>query len=124
MISLENLEAFRELYGFVASDDVLRAVSLMIHNAAKEVGKAEDFLGHLTVAEFILVASTETIPALSERILSRLGQSLDYFYPIRDREEAVNWENRLAIKTAQISSCAGVFQTPDELKKELLRLKK
>ncbi len=124
MVSLENLEEFRELYGFVASDDVLRAVSLMIHNAAKEVGKAEDFLGHLTVAEFILVASATTIPTLLERILSRLEQSLDYFYPIRDREEAVNWQNRLTVKTAQISSCAGVFETSDELKKELSRLKK
>jgi len=124
MVSLENLEAFRELYGFVASDDVLRAVSLMTHNALREIGNAEDFLGHLTAAEFILVVSSTTIPALLERILSRLEQSLDYFYPIRDRDEAANWQNRLAIKTAQITSCAGVFQTSDEIKKELLRLKK
>ena len=36
IVSLENLEIFREAYGFVASDDVLRAVSLMVHNAMKE----------------------------------------------------------------------------------------
>jgi len=29
IVSLENLENFRETYGFVASDDVMRAVSLM-----------------------------------------------------------------------------------------------
>ncbi len=124
LVSLENLEAFRELYGFVASDDVLRAVSLMIHNAMREVGNASDFLGHLTAAEFMLVVSPDTILALAERVVSRLEQSLDYFYPIRDRDEAVNWHNRLAIKTAQITSCAGAFKTPKEIKEKLLSLKK
>ncbi len=125
LVSLENLDAFRELYGFVASDDVLRAVSLMIHNAMREVGSADGFLGHLSASQFILVVSASTLPALSERIISRLEQSLDYFYPIRDRDAAINWHNRLAIKIAQIpSSCVGAFNSPEELKAELLRLKK
>ena len=125
LVSLENLEAFRELYGFVASDDVLRAVSLMVHNAMREVGSTDGFLGHLSAAEFALIVSTSSVPALLERIITRLEQSLDYFYPIRDREEAVNWSNRLAINTAKIAPCAGGdLQTAAELKKELLRLKK
>ena len=124
LVSLENLEAFRELYGFVASDDVLRAVSLMIHNAMREVGSADGFLGHLTAAEFALVVPETVVPALIERIVSRLEQSLDYFYPIRDRDEAVNWSNRLAIKTAQVSSCVGAFESSEKLKEELFRLKK
>ena len=124
LVSLENLESFRELYGFVASDDVLRAVSLMVHNAMREVGSANGFLGHINAATFVLVVAPESVPALLERVVSRLEQSLDYFYPIRDREEAVKWPNRLVIKTAQISSCAGAFETPDQLKSELFRLKK
>ncbi|MBT3189762.1 MAG: response regulator [Anaerolineae bacterium] len=123
-VSLENLDAFRELYGFVASDDVLRAVSLMVHNAMREIGSAKDFLGHLSVSEFALIVSEATLPALSERIVNRLEQSLDYFYPIRDRDEAVSWPNRLAIKTAQFSSNTSSFGTLAELKDELMRLKK
>jgi len=34
IVSLENLDIFRESYGFVASDDVMRAVSLMIQSSA------------------------------------------------------------------------------------------
>ena len=123
LVSLENLEAFRELYGFVASDDVLRAVSMMIHNAMREEGSANGFLGHLAPAEFALIISSASAPALLEKIVSRLEQSLDYFYPIKDREDVVNWDNRLAIKTAKISSCGDVAQTPAELKEGLLRLK-
>ncbi len=124
LVSLENLEAFRDLYGFVASDDVLRAVSLMIHNAMREIGDASDFLGHVTVSEFVLVVAPDTMPALLDRVVSRLEQSLDYFYPIRDRDEAVGWPNRLAIKTAQILSCSKESKTPAEIKEELSRLKK
>ena len=124
MVSLENLEAFRELYGFVASDDVLRAVSLMIHNAMRDVNCADGFLGHLSSSEFAIIVSTEFISALSERIITRLEQSLDYFYPIRDREEAASWPSRLVIKTAKISSCNESFKSPLEIKEELQRLKK
>ncbi len=124
LISLENLQAFRELYGFVASDDVLRAVSLMILNAMREVGNADGFLGHLTATEFILSVTPANLPALTERIVNRLEQSLDYFYPIRDRDQAGNWPDRLAIKTAQLESCGGKAKTAEKLKEELLQLKK
>ena len=124
LVSLENLDSFRELYGFVASDDVLRAVSLMIHTAIQEIGSVEDFLGHLTATEFIIVIKPEKLSALSERISNRLEQSLDYFYPIRDRVKAASWPDRLVIITARIDSDAGEFQSIDELKTELMRLKK
>lgn len=124
LISLENLEAFRELYGFVASDDVLRAIGLMILNAKREVDGNDGFLGHLTATEFILSVSKLNLTALNDKIVSRLEQSLDYFYPIRDRADAVDWDDRLAIQTIQIPSCGDKFKTADELKAELIRLKK
>ena len=124
LISLENLESFRELYGFVASDDVLRAVSLMVLNAMREVGNTEGFLGHLTPTEFIISVAPADLAPLNDKIIKRLEQSLDYFYPIRDRGQAATWENRLSIKTAQLPSCGGTDKTPDQLKEELMRLKK
>lgn len=124
LVSLENLQSFRELYGFVASDDVLRAVSLMILNAMRESGNTSGFLGHLTVTDFVLSVAPAQLTPLNDKIINRLKQSLDYFYPIRDRDQAKNWSNRLAIKTAQIASCGDKFQTAEQLKAELTRLKK
>src|SRR5512141_782668 len=72
VVALENLDSFRESYGFVASDDVMRAVSLMIHNARKEIGSPEDFLGHLGQTEFILITTPDKAPGLRDRIRSRL----------------------------------------------------
>ena len=38
VVSLMGLDEFRELYGFVAADDALRAVSLMLANTVDETG--------------------------------------------------------------------------------------
>lgn len=98
IVSLENLEIFREAYGFVASDDVLRAVSLMVHNAIKELGGPDDFLGHLAPTDFVLVTGPEQSGNLQDRIRGRLEQSLDYFYPIKDREKPGSHNKRLVVK--------------------------
>ena len=124
LVSLENLDAFRETYGFVASDDVLRAFSVMIQNTMGEIGGKDDFLGHLGAAEFVLVAQSASLPALQERLRSRLTQSLDYFYPIKDRERASQRPDRLGVKMSEMPSAKGRFDSVDKLKIELLRLKR
>ena len=124
LVAIENMEAFREAYGFVASDDVLRAISLMIVNTMRDVGSPTDFLGHLSGTDFLLVAPPANLAALQEKLRARLEQSMDYFYPIKDREQASKRQDRLSVKIAEISAVKGKFTEVDKLKTELLRLKK
>jgi DNA-binding response OmpR family regulator len=124
LVSLENLDAFRETYGFVASDDVLRAFSVMIHNTLNEVGAKDDFLGHLGAAEFVLAVQAGNLPALQDRLRNRLTQSLDYFYPIKDRERAAKRPDRLGVKMGELANLKGRFASVEQLKVELLRLKR
>lgn len=119
-ISIDHLDTFREAYGFVASDDVMRAISLMIHNTMKETGSTEDFLGHLSPTDFAVVVSPASLEPFQERIRSRLEQSLDYFYPIKDREQASKRQDRLAIQIYEVPSVYGRYTSVDQLKKELL----
>jgi GGDEF domain-containing protein len=119
-ISIDHLDTFREAYGFVASDDVMRAISLMIHNTMKETGSTEDFLGHLSPTDFAVVVSPGNLEPFQERIRSRLEQSLDYFYPIKDREQASKRQDRLAIQISEVPSVYGRYTSVDQLKKELL----
>jgi DNA-binding response OmpR family regulator len=122
LVSIHNLDVFRDSYGFVASDDVLRAISLMVHNAMREVGGADDFIGHLTPTDFVLMVSFGRLPELHDRVRTRLEQSLDYFYPIKDRDRVSKRSDRLAIKVVELPSVSGRFNNLDALKKELLRL--
>ena len=121
IVLLKNLDAFRETYGFVASDNVLRAVNSMFHNAIREIGSTEDFLGHLGPADFVLITGQERAASLQERIRTRLEQSLDYFYPIKDRELSATRSKRLAFKIGILHSSDGLFTSLDVLKSSLLR---
>ena len=123
ILSLGNLDAFREAYGFVASDDVLRAVSLMVNNAIREIGSAEDFFGHLGPTDFVLITRQERAVILQERICSRLEQSLDFFYPIKDREKSATHGKQLVFKIGVLHSSEGPFQSLDVLKGFLLHKK-
>jgi PleD family two-component response regulator len=118
-VSIANLDAFREAYGFVASDDVLRAISLMIQNAVRDLGSPRDFLGQFGPTELVLVTSNGCAGALAERIQSRLSQSIDYFYPLKDAEKAAVGGKHLAVHLAQVSSSQGPFASVNALKEKL-----
>lgn len=118
-VSIENMSSFREAYGFVASDDVLRAVSLMIVNTMREFSRPDDFLGHLSATEFILVVPPSNLAALSDKLRSRLDQSVEYFYPIKDREQALKRVDRLGAKLVEMASLRNRSTDVAQIKAEL-----
>lgn len=120
LISIQHLTEFRESYGFVASDDVQRAISLMIHNAVRGVGGSNDFIGQLSETDFVIVSQPANLPAVSERIQTRLDQSLEYFYPLKDRHHLASASNRLRIQMGQLNAAEGPFISVEDLKKKLL----
>jgi DNA-binding response OmpR family regulator len=121
LISIEHLDGFREKYGFVVSDDVQRAVSLMIHNAVRGVGGSSDFVGQVGPTEFVLVTTPSNLLPLSERIRGRLEQSLDYFYPLKDRGKEASSTKRLGIRVSQLLASDGPFKDLNHLKGVLAR---
>lgn len=118
LVSVKHLGDFRDAYGFVASDDVLRALSLMIHNAIREVGSPNDFVGQYSSSQFVIFSTPSILPDLIERIGSRLEQSLDYFYPLKDRGRT-DLGNRLEIVMTQLVTSQGPFASLEELKAKL-----
>jgi DNA-binding response OmpR family regulator len=119
-VSLQNMGAFREAYGFVASDDVLRAVSLMIANTIREFSRPEDFLGHLGPTEFILMVPPSHLGVLSEKLKSRLEQSVEYFYPLKDRDLVAARPDRLGAKLIEVTSMKDRGPDVNKFKAELL----
>jgi len=114
-ISLKNMDVFREEYGFIAADDVLRAISLMIDTTVREVGVPTDYLGHLAATDFIVLTSPQIAAQLKKRLYARLRQSLDYFYPMRDRERETGrlksvFAHRLSLKFGVVRHDEGPFE--------------
>ena len=123
VVSLKNLNRFHEVYGFVASDDLLRAVSIMVRDALRDLGGSEDFLGHLTSSDFVLVTRQSCVVALRDRIRKRLDQSFDYFYSDQDREMGTFRDRQLGVQINELAQTAldrrDLASLKDELKQFL-----
>lgn len=119
-VTLMGLETFRELYGFVASDAVLRVISLMLANATSEFGGERAFCGHLEQQSFVVLVPAERLHLLQERIRARSDQSLEYFYPADNRGPNTYSLDRLRLLTGVLRAEDGPFSSLAELKEMAL----
>ncbi len=101
-IRLTNVKAFNDAYGFVAGDDALRAVGLIISNTLDEVGSMNDFVGHLSKSEFLVLTVPDRVAALREKLANRLGRAIQYFYPLQDREQITGGQQEKATKDVPV----------------------
>ncbi|RMF79555.1 MAG: response regulator [Chloroflexi bacterium] len=123
LVSINNLDQFRELYGFVAADDVLRAVALMMKNAVRQYGSEGDFIGHFnTPYNFVIITKPDDVAQIKERIQNRIEQSREYFYPLRDTSKAQEAmkAGHLKLNTATIDHSMGPYEDLDALTNQLL----
>lgn len=115
-VGIRGLRDFSNNYGFVASDDVLRAVALMMKNVSKELGETDPFIGHLGEADFIIIIAPAKAELLRERISARLGQAIDYFYPLTDRERAQAQRPKISLGVGVVTAQDGPFKSPLDVK--------
>ncbi|MCI0397124.1 MAG: response regulator [Chloroflexi bacterium] len=115
---IRGLSKFRDKYGFVAADDVARAVSLMITNAMQDSGADEEFVGHIDAVDFVIITTPERCKKLSDNCVLRLQPSIQYFYPAVDRPHITEMleSERLRVQVTNLSSKNGQFATVDDLR--------
>jgi PleD family two-component response regulator len=123
LAGIRGLGKVRDKYGFVAADDVARAVSLMITNAMQDSGAADDFVGHLDMVDFVIITNPDRHKKLSENCLIRLQPSIQYFYPAVDRQRINEMmeSDRLRVQVTNLSSRSGEFATLEDLRTALYK---
>jgi DNA-binding response OmpR family regulator len=121
-LSLTGMNRFREQYGFVAADDVLRAITLMIRNAVRDLGSTRDFVGHLGPEDFFVVTTQDKLTPIRERIETRVHLSREYFYPVKDRELARQNSTEIAairLQSGVLHPSDGPFESGEAIKTAL-----
>ncbi len=86
-IRVNHFESFRDVYGFVASDDVLRFTAMMIGETVDEVGTSSDFIGHAGGDNFIVITRDERAAALKQRLKARFAEEVLTHYNFIDRQQ-------------------------------------
>jgi len=114
LAGIRGLSNFRDRFGFVATDDVSRAVTLMLANAVQESGNESDFIGHTDSGDFIILTTSDRCQRLAERCLVRLQPSIQYFYPAMERQRLSERPESERL-TVQVSSLSVVDHNVEDL---------
>ena len=123
VIHIDGLDSLREMYGFVAADELLRAVTLMIRNAVREFGNEDDFIGHYNAETFALLSTVDKLPSIRNRIETRIRQSIEHFYRPQERDsgEKVDFL-KLNTGTIDHTHASAPFKDADAIKATLIML--
>jgi DNA-binding response OmpR family regulator len=86
-LRMNNFEAFKDVYGFVAGDDVIRFASMMIGEVVDELGTTSDFIGHAGGDNFIVITTNEAAPAIRQKLKERFAAEVQSHYNFIDRQQ-------------------------------------
>lgn len=110
-IRINYYEAFKEVYGFVAGDDVLRFMAMLLGEVVDEVGTPEDFIGHPGGDNFIVLCAEPVAAAIRQQLKTRFTEQVLSHYNFLDREQnyitTVN-ERGQAVQTPLMTLSVGI----------------
>jgi DNA-binding response OmpR family regulator len=86
-IRLKHFDPFREVYGFVAGDDVLRFTAMLMGEVVDEYGTPNDFIGHPGGDNFIIITAGSQGGPIRERLMERFSEEVLTHYNFIDREQ-------------------------------------
>jgi diguanylate cyclase (GGDEF)-like protein len=86
-LRMNNFEAFKDVYGFVAGDDVLRFASMVIGEVVDELGTTSDFIGHAGGDNFIIITTNEAAAGIRQRLKERFASEVQSHYNFIDRQQ-------------------------------------
>jgi len=115
-VGLPGIEAFSDMYGFVAGDEVLRFAAMIMGETVDQTGTAEDFIGHVGGDDFIIITQGDRVKAMAEALTKRFDAEVGTHYDFKARQQGFvvykgrdGKEQRAALMTMAI----GVIK-PDE----------
>jgi diguanylate cyclase (GGDEF)-like protein len=84
---VNHFDSFKDVYGFVAGDDVLRFTAMMIGEVVDELGTTSDFIGHAGGDNFIIITNESKADAIKARLKERFDQEVLTHYNFIDRQQ-------------------------------------
>ncbi|OQY33989.1 MAG: hypothetical protein B6I38_02870 [Anaerolineaceae bacterium 4572_5.1] len=86
-IRINYFEPFKEVYGFVTGDDVLRFTAMTLNESVDEIGTPDDFIGHVGGDNFIITTAAKTANEIEEKIKKSFSEKVLTHYNFMDREQ-------------------------------------
>ncbi len=85
-IKIDQFDTFTDVYGFVAGDEVIRFMALLMGEVIDEIGTSKDYAGHPGRDNFIVITHGDDPDRLKQRLAERFNEEVRQHYSFIDRE--------------------------------------
>ncbi len=86
-IRINHFEPFKDVYGFIAANDVLRFAGMLLGEVVDEFGSQDDFIGHAGGDNFVIITREASAQAIRSRLKTRFDQEVQTHYNFMDRQQ-------------------------------------
>ncbi len=83
---LLHFERFKDVYGFIAGDEVLRFTSIVLGEVVDAAGTLNDFIGHPGGDNFIVITTAAAGTKIRDQLKTRFNTEIQSHYNFMDRE--------------------------------------
>ncbi len=110
-IKINQFDPFTEVYGFVAGDEVLRFMALLMGEVVDQAGTPDDFMGHPGRDNFVAISHTPDPDTFKQHLTNRFNEEVKQHYSFIDRErgyilvpDSVMGERQEALMTLSVGA--------------------
>jgi PleD family two-component response regulator len=86
-LRVNHLDPFRDVYGFVAGDNVLRFMAMLLTDVVDQIGTPDNFIGHAGGESFMVITNERAAPMIKQRIKDRFAAEILAHYTFIDRSQ-------------------------------------
>src|SRR5512133_4208700 len=84
---VNQFESFKDVYGFVAGDDVLRFTAMLIGEVVDELGTTSDVICQAGGDNFVIITTDGKADAIRNRLKERFDHEVQTHYNLIDRQQ-------------------------------------
>jgi PleD family two-component response regulator len=85
-LKINQFDSFQEVYGMLATTEIMRFVALILTELVDEMGTPDDFIGHAGNDNFLIITYSPKSQILRDRITERFDGEVKQHYSFIDRE--------------------------------------
>jgi GGDEF domain-containing protein len=89
LLDLDNFKAYSDKYGYARGSEVIKTLARTLERVVDEVGRPEDFVGHIGGDDFVLLTAADRFQVLCAEVIRRFDAAVPALYSEEDRARGV-----------------------------------
>lgn len=110
-IRINHFESFKDVYGFIAANNVLRFSAMLLGEVTDELGSPDDFIGHAGGDNFVIITKETNGAAIRQKVKGRFAAEVLTHYNFMDRQQGfimASGEGNQLIQTPLMTLAVGI----------------